>query len=550
MREQNENTIQPRAVIYCRVSTKHQVDEGNSLATQERLCREYALKQGYEVIETFIERGESAKTKDRTDLQKLLAFCTNRKNSISYVVVYKLDRFSRNTDDYSYLRIALKRYGVSIKSTTEYFENTPAGRFMENIIANVSQFDNDVRTERAVNGSREAMREGRYVWIAPLGYSNTKVSGKANIAPNKMAAIVRQSFEEIAMNQYPIEEVRKRMFHAGLTNPKGMPVARSYFYRFLKNEVYAGWIVKFGERHKGIFSPIISDNLFEQVQLVLKHRTRKNYTYKVKHPDFPLRRFVTHPSGLKLTGSWNKGKYKKYPYYRFMGTSLNFRKEDLESEFLTFMDSFALKEEHFEALKEKLKDALPRGVKYRKQGREKIERQITELKIKQGQLIEKNLEGVISNVILREQLDQNEQLLIELNAQLFSDKKLESDYGELIDTAEKLLTTPGTVWLQANNENRLKIQVFEFPKGITYDGHNFQTPEICNLFKEKCNLSPRKSSSAGVKKKVIKFYPEVAKLPSNSGDKLSPSAQSNPNTKKYWEEIGEQLIEACEILKE
>ena len=83
-------------------------------------------------LKLFIERGESAKTANRTELQKLLAFCAQKKNGITAVIVYKIDRLSRNTDDYSQLRILLKRYGVSIKSTTEQIEDTPVGRFMEN----------------------------------------------------------------------------------------------------------------------------------------------------------------------------------------------------------------------------------------------------------------------------------------------------------------------------------------------------------------------------------------------------------------------------------
>ncbi len=67
-----------------------------------------------------------------------------------------------------------------IKSVTEYFEDTPAGRFMENIIANVGQFDNDVRTERCIGGMREAINEGRYVWMAPIGYKNVRGKWQGN----------------------------------------------------------------------------------------------------------------------------------------------------------------------------------------------------------------------------------------------------------------------------------------------------------------------------------------------------------------------------------
>ena len=168
-----EATITKKAVVYCRVSTKEQADEGGSLSTQEKICKDYAIKNGYEIVDIFIEQGESAKNANRTELKRLLSICTNKKSNIKAVIVYKIDRVARNIDDYRQIRLLLKSYGIEIKSTSEFFEDNPVGRFMENIIANVAQFDNDVRTERSVNGSRDAMREGRYVWVAPYGYLNS-----------------------------------------------------------------------------------------------------------------------------------------------------------------------------------------------------------------------------------------------------------------------------------------------------------------------------------------------------------------------------------------
>ena len=68
-----------KAVIYCRVSTKEQVEEGNSLKTQEKICVEYAEKNGYHVEKIFIEQGESAKTADRPQLQEMLSYCSMKK---------------------------------------------------------------------------------------------------------------------------------------------------------------------------------------------------------------------------------------------------------------------------------------------------------------------------------------------------------------------------------------------------------------------------------------------------------------------------------------
>src|SRR5258706_5744013 len=218
-----ENNKHNKAVIYCRVSTKEQAEEGNSLVTQERNCREYAAKYSFDVAEVFVEEGESAKTADRTELQKLLRFCADRKNQISAIIIYKIDRLSRNTDDYSQLRILLKRYGVEIKSTSEYFENTPAGRFMENIIANVAQFDNDVRTERSVGGMRDAVRDGRYVWRAPIGYKNGRVDGKANIMQSDKADLVKKGFELIAEKRYSLNIILNTL------SSMGLKISRSFF---------------------------------------------------------------------------------------------------------------------------------------------------------------------------------------------------------------------------------------------------------------------------------------------------------------------------------
>ena len=76
-------------IIYCRVSSKEQV-EGTSLENQERLCREYATRNGLNILKVFVEMGESAKTADRTEFTKAIAFCTQKKGRVYQFIVYKL----------------------------------------------------------------------------------------------------------------------------------------------------------------------------------------------------------------------------------------------------------------------------------------------------------------------------------------------------------------------------------------------------------------------------------------------------------------------------
>ena len=484
-----------RAVIYVRVSTTEQADEGNSLATQEKSCREFASKNGFEVAAVFIERGESAKTADRTELRKLLEFCAQKKNGIGAAIIYKIDRLSRNTDDYSQIRLLLKRYGVEIKSTTEYFENTPAGRFMENIISNVAQFDNDVRAERCSNGMREAMREGRYVWMASVGYSNVRVLEKATIASNNMAQLVRRGFELVATGMHATEEVWRMLCVEGLLKKNGKPITKNYFYEMLRNELYTGWIEKFGERHKGTFEPIVSEELFAQVQRVLKNKGHKVSQYKADNPDFPLRRFISSPLGVKLTGSWSKGRSKKYAFYRFGGKGGNYQRDEFEKQFAATMDSYRFESADIDKLKRFVRTEFHEATQHERENAGKLQKRIQELTECETSLIQKNLKGVFSDAVLKEQLVLLDKEKADTYAALASLRNVDTSPEEAIEFSERYLARPSTVWRQADIATQTKLQWFQFPSGLMFDGKEFGTAEVSSVFKAKdLILSPLSAS--------------------------------------------------------
>lgn len=482
-----------RAVIYCRVSTKEQVEEGNSLLTQERNCRDYASKHNYEIVWVYVEEGESAKTADRTELQKLLRFCSNKKNYIRAVIIYKIDRLSRNTDDYSQIRLLLKQYNVEIKSTSEFFENTPAGRFMENIIANVAQFDNDVRTERSVEGMKGAVREGRYVWPAPVGFCNTRVNGKATIIANEKAHLVRHAFEMMANRTDTIHSIREKLSSMGLVTNSGKAISRSQFYIMLKNELYKGWICKFGEKHKGMFEAIVPETLFDRVQHVMRFK-KTPISYKKENEDFPLRRFVTHPSKYKLTGAWSQGRRKKYPYYRFIETHSQWRKLDLEERFCGFMDSFAFDSSEIANLQNEIISKLSLTSQMKEENYEYLAFKRTQIKEKQKLLLQKNLDGIISDPLLKEQLNLLDDEIWSIDKELTHKDERKTNFKEVFSFMDKFLFKPSLVWKDLPFHIKLKIQWFEFPDGVTFDGNEFRTTKTSCLFRLKHLIEDEMSS--------------------------------------------------------
>lgn len=159
-----------KAVIYLRVSTEEQVDN-YSLDTQADICQKEAARQKLEVAEVFREEGRSAKTIiNRPTLIELLAYCRKHKKDISAVIVYRLDRISRQTADYLAIRKKLAESEITLISATEPTGDTPTEKFIETMLAGFAQMDNDVRGERSRNGMRARFLSGLLNGRPPLGY--------------------------------------------------------------------------------------------------------------------------------------------------------------------------------------------------------------------------------------------------------------------------------------------------------------------------------------------------------------------------------------------
>ncbi|HEY2381415.1 MAG TPA: recombinase family protein [Terriglobia bacterium] len=129
-----------KTVIYVRVSDPGQV-EGTSLESQENACREYAERKKATIERVFIEKGESAKFRDRTELLKLIEFCRKRKD-IGMLIVWKVDRLARNVGDHLAIKAEVAKYGTAVCSVTEPIDDSPVGKMTEMILAVFAEFDN------------------------------------------------------------------------------------------------------------------------------------------------------------------------------------------------------------------------------------------------------------------------------------------------------------------------------------------------------------------------------------------------------------------------
>src|SRR5580658_454216 len=305
----SETNITLNAVIYCRVSSKEQV-EGTSLESQELACREYARSNRLEVMQVFVDRGESAKFADRPQLLEMLSFCKGKEHSVEQLLVWKVDRLARNVGDHFNIKAVLLKYGVRVISVTEPIDAKPEGKLLETILAGFAQFDNDVRATRTVQGMRHKLAEGISPWHPPLGYRGASRPGSKKQQPDQpdqpAFGILRQAWLRFATGDFTKAEIQRFLISNGVRTRKGKMIHGQLVDRIFVDRFYAGilrdpWT---GEEIPGRHVPMVSREIFDRVQQILSGRNR-SVPHLAIRPEFPLRTFVRCPScSSGLTGSF------------------------------------------------------------------------------------------------------------------------------------------------------------------------------------------------------------------------------------------------------
>lgn len=117
-------------VIYARYSSDRQTEQ--SIEGQLRDCREYAQRNDIAIVGTYIDRAMTGTNDNREQFQKMLK--DSDKKSFDYVLVYKLDRFSRNKYEMAIHRKHLKDNDVKILSAMENIPETPEGVLLESLL--------------------------------------------------------------------------------------------------------------------------------------------------------------------------------------------------------------------------------------------------------------------------------------------------------------------------------------------------------------------------------------------------------------------------------
>src|SRR5205814_836749 len=121
-------------------------------------CHRRAESLDVRVVEKFVDRGESAKTADRPELQRLLHFLKD--NPVQYVIVHKVDRLARSRLDDVQINVAIKAAGAQLVSCTENIDDTPSGMLVHGIMSTIAEFYSRNLANEVIKGSVQKAKNG------------------------------------------------------------------------------------------------------------------------------------------------------------------------------------------------------------------------------------------------------------------------------------------------------------------------------------------------------------------------------------------------------
>ncbi len=332
-------------ILYTRVSTDDQADNGFSLPYQKEVLDRYCKVKGLNILKHFQE-DYSAKTFNRPDWKKLITYCKANRKIVDEIIFTKWDRFSRNTGEAYQIIDLLRKMGIKVNSVEQPLDLTlPDNKIMLAIYLAVPEVENDKISIRTTEGTRRAKKEGCFTSLAPFGYKNQRTSdGKASLVFSEKAVLVREIFEHVAKG-IPVDEVRRFM------TKKGLKLSKSRFHLLIRNQVYAGKIKVPAYKDEddyyteGLHEAIIPERLFNKVQETLKERKKIKKKWANKNENLPLRgHIVCSKCGKPLTGSASTGRWggKYYYYHCRLGCRERFKVKDAHQMFENLLTKYTI----------------------------------------------------------------------------------------------------------------------------------------------------------------------------------------------------------------
>ena len=322
-----------KAAVYARVSSDSQ-DVDLSISAQLRAIRDYANRNGYEIVREYVDEAESGRSASRPRFREMISVAKLKNLPFSAILVWKLNRFSRSRVDSVTYKTLLKNKGIRVISINEHLDESPSGQLLEGIIESVDEFYSANLGQDIKRGLRENAARGFYsIGRAPYGFRKAPVKDGAKMRyklepepeDSISVKVVRRMFD-MALKRIGCKEIAKTLNREGFFTSTGRCWGKTTVHKILNNEAYCGTLV-FGGRpgHPAIRSGeppvrvenawpfIIDKDLFRQVQRGLSKNAPRAVHPRIVPSFYLLSGILVCTCGSAMVG--RSAKSHRYYYY-------------------------------------------------------------------------------------------------------------------------------------------------------------------------------------------------------------------------------------------
>jgi len=303
-----------KAVIYARYSSDSQREE--SIEGQIRECTDYAEHNGITILKHYIDRALSARTADRPEFQHMIA--DSEEKLFDIVLVWKLDRFSRDRYDSAHYKRILKKNGVRVISVKENISDGPEGIILESMLEGYAEYYSAELSQKIQRGQHDNAIKGKSNGgNIPFGLM---VGEDCSLIHNPVTAPVVREIFSMYDNGKSMREIVNWLTAGGIKTTKGKNFTIGGISNILHNRKYIGEY-KYG----GVIIPdgiprLIDDDLFERVANRLQGNKKAPARAKADEEYLLTTKLFCGKCGRLMAGeSGTNSRKVTYHYYKCSG---------------------------------------------------------------------------------------------------------------------------------------------------------------------------------------------------------------------------------------
>ncbi len=480
-----------KALIYCRVSSERQKNEGHGLESQEHRCREYSNQKGYEVEKVFGDSfsggGDYLK---RPAMSQMLDYM-DAKPYNSYVVVFDdLKRLARDTEQHLKLKKALQLRRAKVECPNFVFTDSPEGKYVETIMAAGAELEREQNRRQVMQKMKARIEMGYWPFPSlPVGYKHKKITVSSNSIATPVepqAHVVKEALEGFASGRFQ-EQVDVQRFLKDRKLNGDKPVYLEQVKRILSESLFFSGYVEYKpwevSLRKGQHEPLISLEVHEKIKEKLNGKVR-THVKKFLNPDFPLRKFVVCSGcGRHQTGSHSRGRNGRQPYYwcNTAGCSERYkaiRRDNIHTEFEEILKRIKPSEEVLTLTK-----VIVKNVWQKKEGemlskRKEMINELSKIVSERERLLERLTKAIDENVIsvYENKLSETAEKELVLKSSISSFDEHKPNIETALNIVFDFLENPLIQWQKGDIHRKKLVLNLIFEQNLAYSRKNgFET---------------------------------------------------------------------------